>query len=146
PPPEAAWAHARAPHPSKESLYYTAGHLPYSGENLFPAMSLDEVRDESGQVVKGGTPSRLKAMNCPMHNLTYRSRGRSYRDLPLRLFEFGTVYRDEASGVIHGLTRVRALTQDDSHSYVAQEDAGAEIRHLLNFVLSLLRDFGLDDF
>nr|WP_216656909.1 threonine--tRNA ligase [Brevibacterium sp. CT2-23B] len=134
------------PHISKETLYYTSGHLPYYGENMFPAMSVDEVRDESGEVVKEGTPYRLKAMNCPMHNLIYRSRGRSYRDLPLRLFEFGTVYRDEASGVIHGLTRVRALTQDDSHSYVAQEDAGKEIRHLLNFVLSLLRDFGLDDF
>ncbi len=131
---------------SKETLYYTSGHLPYYGENMFPAMSVDEVRNESGEVVKEGTPYRLKAMNCPMHNLIYRSRGRSYRDLPLRLFEFGTVYRDEASGVIHGLTRVRALTQDDSHSYVAQEDAAAEIRHLLNFVLSLLRDFGLDDF
>ncbi len=134
------------PHISKETLYYTSGHLPYYGENMFPAMSVDEVRDESGEVVKEGTPYRLKAMNCPMHNLIYRSRSRSYRDLPLRLFEFGTVYRDEASGVIHGLTRVRALTQDDSHSYVAQEDAGKEIRHLLNFVLSLLRDFGLDDF
>ncbi|UZD60901.1 threonine--tRNA ligase [Brevibacterium sp. JSBI002] len=134
------------PHISKETLYYTSGHLPYYGENMFPAMSVDEVRDESGEIVKEGTPYRLKAMNCPMHNLIYRSRGRSYRDLPLRLFEFGTVYRDEASGVIHGLARVRALTQDDSHSYVAQEDAGKEIRHLLNFVLSLLRDFGLDDF
>ncbi|WP_426936261.1 threonine--tRNA ligase [Brevibacterium sp. LE-L] len=134
------------PHISKETLYYTSGHLPYYGENMFPAMSVDEVRDDSGAVVKDGTPYRLKAMNCPMHNLIYRSRGRSYRDLPLRLFEFGTVYRDEASGVIHGLTRVRALTQDDSHSYVAQEDAAKEIRHLLNFVLSLLRDFGLDDF
>ena len=143
---EEGFDYVGTPHISKESLYYTSGHLPYYGENMFPAMSVDEVRDESGQVVKDGTPYRLKAMNCPMHNLIYRSRGRSYRDLPLRLFEFGTVYRDEASGVIHGLTRVRALTQDDSHSYVAQEDAGAEIRHLLNFVLSLLRDFGLDDF
>ena len=134
------------PHISKETLYYTSGHLPYYGENMFPSIAVDEVRNESGEVVKEGTPYRLKAMNCPMHNLIYRSRGRSYRDLPLRLFEFGTVYRDEASGVIHGLTRVRALTQDDSHSYVAQEDAAAEIRHLLNFVLSLLRDFGLDDF
>ena len=143
---EEGFEYVGTPHISKESLYYTSGHLPYYGENMFPAMSVDEVRDESGQVIKDGTPYRLKAMNCPMHNLIYRSRGRSYRDLPLRLFEFGTVYRDEASGVIHGLTRVRALTQDDSHSYVAQEDAGAEIRHLLNFVLSLLRDFGLDDF
>src|SRR5699024_909673 len=93
-------------HIYKESLYYTAGHVPYYGANMFPAMTVDEARDESGQVVKDGTPYRLKAMNCPMHNLIYRSRGRSYRDLPLRLFEFGTVYRDEASGVIHGLTRV----------------------------------------
>ena len=134
------------PHISKETLYYTSGHLPYYGENMFPAMLVDEVRDEEGEIVKEGTPYRLKAMNCPMHNLIYRSRGRSYRDLPLRLFEFGTVYRDEPSGVVHGLTRVRALTQDDSHSYVAVEDAAAEIRHLLGFVLSLLRDFGLNDF
>ncbi|WP_429860923.1 threonine--tRNA ligase [Brevibacterium spongiae] len=143
---EEGFEYVGTPHISKETLYFTSGHLPYYGENMFPAMSVDEVRDDSGQVVKEGTPYRLKAMNCPMHNLIYRSRGRSYRDLPLRLFEFGTVYRDEASGVIHGLTRVRALTQDDSHSYVAQEDAAKEIRHLLNFVLSLLRDFGLDDF
>nr|WP_216630020.1 threonine--tRNA ligase [Brevibacterium renqingii] len=143
---EEGFEYVGTPHISKETLYFTSGHLPYYGENMFPSMSVDEVRDETGAVVKEGTPYRLKAMNCPMHNLIYRSRGRSYRDLPLRLFEFGTVYRDEASGVIHGLTRVRALTQDDSHSYVAQEDAGAEIRHLLNFVLSLLRDFGLDDF
>ncbi|MGO2863003.1 MAG: threonine--tRNA ligase [Brevibacterium sp.] len=143
---EEGFEYVGTPHISKETLYYTSGHLPYYGENMFPPMSVDEVRDESGEIVKEGTPYRLKAMNCPMHNLIYRSRGRSYRDLPLRLFEFGTVYRDEASGVIHGLTRVRALTQDDSHSYVAQEDAGKEIRHLLNFVLSLLRDFGLDDF
>src|SRR3712207_2215088 len=89
---------------------------------------------------------RLKAMNCPMHNLIYRSRQRSYRELPLRLFEFGTVYRYEKSGVVHGLTRVRGLTQDDSHSYATAEQAPGEIRHLLDFVLSLLRDFGLEDF
>jgi threonyl-tRNA synthetase len=88
----------------------------------------------------------LKAMNCPMHNLIFRSRGRSYRELPLRLFEFGSVYRYEKSGVVHGLTRVRGLTQDDSHSYVTPEQAPGEIRHLLDFVLSLLKDFGLDDF
>ena len=93
-----------------------------------------------------GTEYHLKAMNCPMHNLIYRSRGRSYRELPLRLFEFGSVYRFEKSGVVHGLTRVRGMTQDDSHSYVTAEQAPAEIKHLLDFVLSLLRDFGLDDY
>jgi len=93
-----------------------------------------------------GSDYYLKAMNCPMHNLIYRSRGRSYRELPLRLFEFGHVYRYEKSGVIHGLTRVRGLEMDDSHSYVTAEQAPAEIRHLLTFVLSLLKDFGLDDF
>jgi threonyl-tRNA synthetase len=93
-----------------------------------------------------GTEYRLKAMNCPMHNLIYRSRGRSYRELPLRLFEFGSVYRFEKSGVVHGLTRVRGMTQDDSHSYVTAEQAPGEIKHLLGFVLGLLRDFGLDDY
>lgn len=143
---EEGFQYVGTPHISKESLYFTSGHLPYYGENMFPPMAVDEVRDDSGEVLKEGQPYRLKAMNCPMHNLIYRSRGRSYRELPLRLFEFGTVYRNEASGVVHGLTRVRALTQDDSHSYVTEEDAGTEIEHLLNFVLSLLRDFGLDDF
>ncbi|MEO6413523.1 MAG: threonine--tRNA ligase, partial [Pedococcus sp.] len=93
-----------------------------------------------------GTDYRLKAMNCPMHNLIFRSRGRSYRELPLRLFEFGHVYRNEKSGVVHGLTRVRGFAQDDSHSYVTKEQAPGEIKHLLGFVLSLLRDFGMDDF
>ena len=88
----------------------------------------------------------LKAMNCPMHNLIFRSRGRSYRELPLRLFEFGSVYRFEKSGVVHGLTRVRGMTQDDSHSYVTPEQAPDEIKHLLDFCLGLFRDFGLDDF
>lgn len=143
---EEGFEYVGTPHISKEALYYTSGHLPYYGENMFPAMQVDEQRDENGEIVKQGQPYRLKAMNCPMHNLIYHSRGRSYRDLPLRLFEFGTVYRNEASGVVHGLTRVRALTQDDSHSYVAVEDAASEIKHLLNFMLSLLRDFGLDDF
>lgn len=143
---EEGFEYVGTPHISKEALYYTSGHLPYYGENMFPAMQVDEQRDENDEIVKQGQPYRLKAMNCPMHNLIYRSRGRSYRDLPLRLFEFGTVYRNEASGVVHGLTRVRALTQDDSHSYVAVEDAASEIKHLLNFMLSLLRDFGLEDF
>jgi threonyl-tRNA synthetase len=122
------------PHIAKEQLFHTSGHLPYYGEGMFPPFDVD------------GTDYRLKAMNCPMHNLIFRSRGRSYRELPLRLFEFGHVYRNEKSGVVHGLTRVRGFAQDDSHSYVTKEQAPGEIKHLLDFVLSLLRDFGMDDF
>ncbi len=122
------------PHISKDGLFHTSGHLPYYADTMFPGMSLE------------GAEYRLKAMNCPMHNLIFKSRGRSYRELPLRFFEFGSVYRYEKSGVVHGLTRVRGMTQDDSHSYVTAEQAPGEIRHLINFVLSLLRDFGLQDF
>jgi threonyl-tRNA synthetase len=122
------------PHITKEGLFHTSGHLPYFADTMFPPMEME------------GANYYLKAMNCPMHNLIFRSRGRSYRELPLRLFEFGTVYRFEKSGVVHGLTRVRGLTQDDSHSYCTPEQAPAEVRHLLGFVLSLLKDFGLDDF
>jgi threonyl-tRNA synthetase len=122
------------PHISKDGLFHTSGHLPYYAETMFPPMDLE------------GSEYRLKAMNCPMHNLIYRSRGRSYRELPLRLFEFGSVYRYELSGVVHGLTRVRGMTQDDSHTYCTPEQAPDEIKLLLNFLLSLLRDFGLDDF
>ena len=122
------------PHISKEGLFLTSGHLPYYAEGMFPPMDVD------------GGAYYLKAMNCPMHNLIYRSRGRSYRELPLRLFELGAVYRHEKSGVVHGLTRVRGLTMDDSHSYVTPEQASAEIKHLLGFLLGLLKDFGLDDF
>ena len=122
------------PHISKAGLFHTSGHLPYYADTMFPPMELENAE------------YRLKAMNCPMHNLIYRSRGRSYRELPLRLFEFGSVYRFEKSGVVHGLTRVRGMTQDDSHSYCAPEQVPAEIRLLLDFVLGLLRDFGLDDF
>ena len=131
---EEGFEYVGTPHIAKEELFHTSGHLPYYGEGMFPALDVD------------GQDYRLKAMNCPMHNLIYRSRQRSYRDLPLRLFEFGSVYRNEKSGVIHGLTRVRGFAQDDSHSYVTPEQAPDEIRHLLNFMLSLLRDFGLDDF
>ncbi|MFC5678538.1 threonine--tRNA ligase [Aeromicrobium endophyticum] len=131
---EEGFEYVGTPHVSREELFYTSGHLPYYGDNMFPPLDLD------------GQPYRLKAMNCPMHNLIFRSRQRSYRELPLRLFEFGHVYRNEKSGVIHGLTRVRGFAQDDSHSYVTPEQAPDEIRHLLNFVLSLLRDFGMDDF
>ena len=123
-----------SPHISKGGLFETSGHLPYYEDTMFPAMDLENAK------------YYLKAMNCPMHNLIFRSRGRSYRELPLRFFEFGSVYRYEKSGVVHGLTRVRGLTQDDSHSYVTPEQAPGEIRHLLDFVLGLLRDFGLDDY
>ena len=131
---EEGFQYVGTPHISKDGLFHTSGHLPYYADTMFPGMELE------------GAEYRLKAMNCPMHNLIFRSRGRSYRELPLRLFEFGSVYRYEKSGVVHGLTRVRGMTQDDSHSYVTAEQAPGEIRHLLNFVLSLLRDFGLDDF
>ena len=131
---EEGFEYVGTPHIAKEGLFYTSGHLPYYGEGMFPALDVD------------GMDYRLKAMNCPMHNLIYRSRQRSYRELPLRLFEFGHVYRHEKSGVIHGLTRVRGFAQDDSHSYVTKEQAPGEIKHLLDFCLGLFRDFGLDDF
>ncbi|MFN8194223.1 MAG: threonine--tRNA ligase [Nocardioidaceae bacterium] len=131
---EEGFLYVGTPHISKEGLFHTSGHLPYYADTMFPPMEME------------GSNYYLKAMNCPMHNLIFRSRGRSYRELPLRLFEFGGVYRFEKSGVVHGLTRVRGMTQDDSHSYCTPEQAGDEIRHLLDFVLSLLKDFGLDDF
>ena len=131
---DAGFWYVGTPHIAREGLYYTSGHLPYYGEFMFPALDDD------------GDRYRLKAMNCPMHNLIYRSRQRSYRELPLRLFEFGTIYRNEKSGVLQGLTRVRSITQDDSHSYVAPEQAKDEIKHLLGFILKLLRDFGLNEF
>ena len=143
---EAGFEYVGTPHISKEELFHTSGHLPYYADTMFPPMTVDEVVDADGTVVKPGTEYYLKAMNCPMHNLIFRSRGRSYRELPMRLFEFGHVYRYEKSGVIHGLTRVRGFAQDDSHSYVTEEQAPDEIRHLLDFILDLLRDFGLDDF
>ncbi|CAI9410299.1 threonine--tRNA ligase [Nocardioides sp. T2.26MG-1] len=131
---EEGFEYVGTPHIAKEGLFYTSGHLPYYGEGMFPPLDVD------------GMDYRLKAMNCPMHNLIFRSRQRSYRELPLRLFEFGSVYRHEKSGVVHGLTRVRGFAQDDSHSYVTKEQAPAEIKHLLDFCLGLFRDFGLDDF
>ncbi|MDH2416463.1 threonine--tRNA ligase [Nocardioides sp. CER19] len=131
---EEGFSYVGTPHITKDGLFHTSGHLPYYADTMFPPMELE------------GSKYQLKAMNCPMHNLIFQSRGRSYRELPLRLFEFGTVYRYEKSGVVHGLTRVRGLTQDDSHSYVTAEQAPAEIKHLLDFVLGVLRDFGLDDF
>jgi threonyl-tRNA synthetase len=131
---EEGFDYVGSPHISKQGLFETSGHLPYYADTMFPPMEME------------GSSYYLKAMNCPMHNLIFRSRGRSYRELPMRLFEFGSVYRYEKSGVVHGLTRVRGMTQDDSHSYCTPDQAPDEIRHLLSFVLSLLRDFGLDDF
>ena len=131
---EEGFEYVGTPHISKEGLFHTSGHLPYFAETMFPPMHFE------------GANYYLKAMNCPMHNLIFRSRGRSYRELPLRLFEFGAVYRFERSGVVHGLTRVRGMTQDDSHSYCTPEQAGDEIKHLLNFCLGLFRDFGLEEF
>ena len=143
---EEGFSYVGTPHISKAGLFHTSGHLPYYADTMFPPLEVDEEVDDDGNVVKPGQEYRLKAMNCPMHNLIFASRGRSYRELPIRLFEFGSVYRYEKSGVVHGLTRVRGMTQDDSHSYVTQEQAPGEIKHLLNFVLSLLKDFGMDDF
>ncbi|HEY6492433.1 MAG TPA: threonine--tRNA ligase [Trebonia sp.] len=131
---EAGYSFVNTPHITKGHLFETSGHLPYYAETMFPPMELE------------GSDYYLKAMNCPMHNLIFRARGRSYRELPLRLFEFGTVYRYEKSGVVHGLTRVRGLTQDDSHIYCTREQMADELKSLLSFVLDLLRDYGLDDF
>ncbi|WP_345001277.1 threonine--tRNA ligase [Tsukamurella soli] len=143
---ENGFQYVGTPHISKEHLFHLSGHLPYYADTMFPPLHVDEERDADGQITKPGQDYYLKAMNCPMHNLIFRSRGRSYRELPLRLFEFGHVYRYEKSGVVHGLTRVRGFAQDDSHSYVTPEQAKDEIRHLLDFILGLLRDFGLDEF
>jgi threonyl-tRNA synthetase len=130
----AGYAFVNTPHITKEDLFLTSGHLPYYADTMFPPMAFE------------GTDYYLKPMNCPMHILVYRSRGRSYRELPLRLFEFGSVYRYEKSGVVHGLTRVRGLTMDDAHIFTTLDDMGAEISGVLEFILGLLRDFGLTDF
>ena len=143
---EEGFQYVGTPHISKDGLFHTSGHLPYYADTMFPPLKVDEERDDDGNITRQGQEYRLKAMNCPMHNLIFRSRGRSYRELPLRLFEFGHVYRHEKSGVVHGLTRVRGFAQDDSHSYVTREQAPAEVKHLLDFILGLLKDFGLDDF
>jgi len=134
------------PHITKGSLFETSGHLQWYADGMFPPMHVDEERGADGAVKRQGQDYYLKPMNCPMHNLVYRSRGRSYRELPLRLFEFGSVYRYEKSGVVHGLTRVRGMTQDDAHIYCTPEQLDAEIRSLLSFVLGLLADYGLTDF
>jgi threonyl-tRNA synthetase len=130
---DAGYSFVNTPHISKRGLFETSGHLPYFAEGMFPPIQLE------------GAEYFLKAMNCPMHNLIFRSRGRSYRELPLRLFEFGTVYRNEKSGVVHGLTRVRGMTMDDSHIYCTPEQMPGELTSLLEFVLDLLRDYGLSE-
>jgi threonyl-tRNA synthetase len=129
-----------SPHVTKSQLFETSGHLQWFAEGMFPPMEVDH--DRSGNA----TQYYLKPMNCPFHILIYRSRTRSYRELPLRLFEFGTVYRYEKSGVIHGLTRVRGMTQDDAHIFTTKEQMGEELLSLVTFVLDVLRDYGLDDF
>ncbi|WP_182880326.1 MULTISPECIES: threonine--tRNA ligase [unclassified Microbispora] len=131
---EAGYSFVNTPHITKDNLYKISGHLDWYADGMFPPMELE------------GARYYLKPMNCPMHNLIFRARGRSYRELPLRLFEFGTVYRYEKSGVVHGLTRVRGLTQDDAHIYCTQEQMRDELKSLLRFVLDLLRDYGLEDF
>ena len=135
-----------SPHITKGALFETSGHLQWYEEGMFPAMHLDEERDAEGNITKQGQNYYLKPMNCPFHNLIFRARGRSYRELPLRLAEFGTVYRYEKSGTLSGLTRVRGLTQDDAHIYVTPDQVKGEVASQLQFVLETLRGYGLDDF
>jgi threonyl-tRNA synthetase len=143
---EAGYEFVNTPHITKGQLFETSGHLAWYADGMYPPMQLDAEHNADGTVRKPGQDYYLKPMNCPMHNLIFRSRGRSYRELPLRLFEFGTVYRYEKSGVVHGLTRARGFTQDDAHIYCTADQMQHEIRSLLTFVLDLLRDYGLDDF
>ena len=138
---QSGYSFVNSPHITKEGLFQTSGHLQWYADGMFPPMHLDE-GGQDGE----GTTYYLKPMNCPFHVLIYKHRTRSYRELPLRFFEFGTVYRYEKSGVVHGLTRVRGMTQDDSHIFCTKEQMGAELVSLLDFVLDLLRDYGLDDF
>ncbi|MFE3229639.1 threonine--tRNA ligase [Nocardia sp. NPDC059228] len=142
----AGYEFVNTPHITKGHLFEVSGHLDWYRDGMFPAMHLDAELNEDGSVRKPGQDYYVKPMNCPMHNLIFRSRGRSYRELPLRMFEFGSVYRYEKSGVVHGLTRVRGMTQDDAHIYCTKEQMHAELTNTLQFVLSLLRDYGLDDF
>lgn len=135
-----------SPHLTKAQLFETSGHLDWYSEGMYPPMKLDAEVDSEGNLKKAAQDYYLKPMNCPFHNLIYKAKSRSYRELPLRLFEFGTVYRYEKSGVIHGLTRARGFTQDDAHIYTTVEDMQSELASLLNFVLDLLRDYGLSDF
>ena len=135
-----------SPHLTKSALFETSGHLDWYSEGMYPPMIMDEEFHADGTIKRQGQKYYMKPMNCPFHNLIYRSGSRSYRDLPLRLFEFGTVYRYEKSGVMHGLTRARGFTQDDAHIYCTKEQMPGELDSLLTFVLNLLRDYGLEDF
>ena len=135
-----------SPHLTKAALFEKSGHLDWYSEGMYPPMIMDEELHADGTIKKPGQQYYMKPMNCPFHNLIFQSRQRSYRELPLRLFEFGTVYRYEKSGVLHGITRARGFTQDDAHIYCTKEQMAAELDSLLTFVLNLLRDYGLNDF
>ena len=143
---ESGYEFVYTPHITKSNLFEQSGHLAWYSDGMFPPMHIDEVRNDKGEITRAGVEYYLKPMNCPFHILIYRSRGRSYRDLPLRMFEFGSVYRYEKSGVVHGLTRVRGMTQDDAHIFTTRERLREELTSVLSFVLDLLRDYGLDDF
>jgi len=143
---ESGYEFVYSPHITKGNLFEVSGHLQWYADGMFPPIRMDEELDEHGHVKKQGQDYYLKPMNCPFHNLIFKSEARSYRDLPLRLFEFGTVYRYEKSGVLHGLTRARGFTQDDAHLYVTTEQMEQELTDVLDFILGLLRDYGLDDF
>jgi threonyl-tRNA synthetase len=143
---EAGYSFVNSPHITKGRLFELSGHLDWYSEGMYPPMHLDEEVDAEGIVRRAGQDYYLKPMNCPMHNLIFASRGRSYRELPLRMFEFGTVYRYEKSGVVHGMTRARGFTQDDAHIYCTREQMRDELSSLLTFVLDLLRDYGLGEF
>lgn len=143
---EGGYEFVYSPHITKSNLFETSGHLDWYADGMFPPMKLDEIRNEAGEVTRQGVDYYLKPMNCPFHILIFKSRSKSYRELPLRLFEFGSVYRYEKSGVVHGLTRVRGMTQDDAHIFTTRENMKEELTNVLNFVLFLLRDYGLDDF
>ncbi|MEN9288265.1 MAG: threonine--tRNA ligase [Actinomycetota bacterium] len=143
---ESGYEFVYSPHITKSNLFETSGHLAWYADGMFPPMKLDQECDHEGNVTKQGQDYYLKPMNCPFHILVFKSQSRSYRELPMRLFEFGSVYRYEKSGVLHGLTRVRGMTQDDAHLFVTPDQMEAELTNVLGFVLGLLRDYGLNDF
>ncbi|MFM7030752.1 MAG: aminoacyl--tRNA ligase-related protein, partial [Micrococcales bacterium] len=132
---ESGYEFVYSPHITKGNLFEVSGHLQWYADGMFPPIRMDEELDEHGNVKKQGQDYYLKPMNCPFHNLIFKSEARSYRDLPLRLFEFGTVYRYEKSGVLHGLTRARGFTQDDAHLYVTTEQMEQELTDVLDFIL-----------
>ena len=143
---ESGYEFVYTPHITKSALFETSGHLEWYADGMFPPMQLDAEFNADGSIKKPAQNYYLKPMNCPFHNLIYKSTSKSYRDLPLRFFEFGSVYRYEKSGVVHGLTRVRGMTQDDAHIYTTLDNMAEELDNLLKFVLNLLKDYGLDDF